>query len=267
MSDAPNILLFLGRFHPLLVHLPVGSLLLLAALELMACSRRFPAANASAKYILALLVPSALLSAICGWMLAGSGGYDPTLLTAHRWLGTATAVQCIALWLLHWLRFARLYRVCLFAGVGLLMVASHFGGSLTHGSDYLVRYAPRPIRSFLGRTPAVAEARLSATETGSFRTTVQPVLRTYCGNCHGREKQKGGLRMDSYDWLMRGGENGPVIIPGKPADSRLLRRVLLPLGHDDHMPPDGKKQPEPAEIEIVRAWIAAGAPRSTTIGQ
>ena len=55
-------------------------------------------------------------------------------------------------------------------------------------------------------------------------------------------------------------ENGAVLVPGKPDESPLLQRCLLPLDHDDHMPPDGKPQPTAEELAALRAWIAAGAP-------
>jgi mono/diheme cytochrome c family protein len=84
------------------------------------------------------------------------------------------------------------------------------------------------------------------------------VLERYCAGCHGAERQKGRLRLDSLAHLLAGGASGPVVVPGDPEASPLFRRLLLPLDTEDHMPPAGKPQPSAAEIERLRAWIRAG---------
>ena len=154
MHQPPEILLFIGRFHPLLVHLPIGMLVALAALEMFAWWPRFKNAAASAGFILVLAVPLALITAVCGWLLSLAGGYDDTLLAWHKWLGTVTAVAAVvtAGFFQRGKLFA--YRVSLFITVSLLLAAGHLGGSLTHGSDYLTRYAPSPLKKLLGLSPA-----------------------------------------------------------------------------------------------------------------
>src|SRR5512140_2183266 len=129
MSQAPDIQVFLGRFHPLLVHLPIGLLVLLVALELLARTRRFCGANASATFVLALLVPSALASAAFGWMLAGSSEYNLGVLRLHRWLGVTTALLCMLTAFLRWACWKRAYASCLYLSFAVLSAASHFGGS------------------------------------------------------------------------------------------------------------------------------------------
>jgi hypothetical protein len=85
------------------------------------------------------------------------------------------------------------------------------------------------------------------------------VLAHHCTKCHGQHKQKGDLRLDLKDAVFKGGDSGAAIVAGKPAESELLKRVLLPKGHDDLMPPE-KGPLEAADIETLRKWIAAGAP-------
>src|SRR6516162_2079107 len=70
-----------------------------------------------------------------------------------------------------------------------------------------------------------------------FARDVYPVLRKTCFECHGPHKQKGGLRLDSPAAALRGGRRGPVIVPGQAAKSELYRRVALPRGDKDAMPP------------------------------
>jgi uncharacterized membrane protein len=262
--------LFFGRLHPLLVHLPIGLILLLALLELLARSSRFKHANACAGVVLALAVPAALVTVICGWLLSLGGGYADRLLQFHKWTGIATAAVLGIAALLYWLDLKKPYRWCLISSALVLIVASHFGGSLTHGSDYLTRYAPAPIRSLLAfaslQTAETQPKLITASpptdpqETLVFGGIVQPILSKDCISCHGPEKSKAKLRFDSLEAALKGGENGTVIVPGKASGSVMLKRLRLPIESDDHMPPDGKPQPSAEEVALLEWWIDAGAP-------
>jgi YHS domain-containing protein len=97
-----------------------------------------------------------------------------------------------------------------------------------------------------------------------YSAAVQPILNQYCGSCHGHEKVKGGLRLHSFEALRKGGDSGPALQPGDASGSLLLRRILLPLSHDDHMPPEGKPQPTADDVALLRWWIDAGAPADKT---
>jgi hypothetical protein len=69
--------------------------------------------------------------------------------------------------------------------------------------------------------------------------SLSPILRQNCVKCHGSEKQKGKLRLDSKEARMKGGKDGVVIIAGDADKSELYRRITLPKGHDDNMPNEG----------------------------
>ncbi len=89
-----------------------------------------------------------------------------------------------------------------------------------------------------------------------FETKVRPVLAGHCLECHGPEKSKGGLRLDARDAMLKGGETGPVIVPGKPAESALIEAIGY---HGDvQMPPKGKLKDE--EIAALTEWVKRGAP-------
>lgn len=273
MNEASSDLMqFIGRFHPLLVHLPVGFLVLLATLELLALRPRFRTANGSARFILVLAVPAAAATAFCGWLLGRSGGYEPSLLEWHERTGIAVAIACAVLLLLHGLNQKRAYRFCLAVSCALLAVASHLGGSLTHGRDHLTRYAPEPFRSWLGGTRAIPGAPSSSATTGwaqqeVFGALIQPILQQYCVPCHGPEKTKAKLRLDSYEALQRGSKDGPVVQAGNPAASRLAQVVTLPQEDDSHMPPFGKPQPGADDLALIRWWIDAGASEKGRVGE
>ena len=72
--------------------------------------------------------------------------------------------------------------------------------------------------------------------------------------------------MESYETLLKGGKDGPVLIAGKALDSPMIHRLLLPLDDEDHMPPEGKPQPTLAEIAALQWWIERGAPADKTVG-
>ena len=264
-----NWILFLGRFHPVLVHLPIGGLVLLGVLELAAKFPRFKDAAASNWLILGLTAAASVASAALGWMLSRTGGYDPQLLPWHKWAGIAVAAACTLTWLLSRLGWNRAYHFSLAATLAILIVASHLGACLTHGRDYLTQFAPGPLRALFApaRRPAVAAATTgSLNQRSVFNDLIHPILERRCSVCHGPEKHKAGLSMESYETLLKGGKDGPALVAGKAFDSPMIHRLLLPPDDDDHMPPQGKPQPTPAEIAALQWWIEQGAPRDKTIG-
>ena len=268
-SNPSNLGLFIGHFHPMLVHLPIGALVLLALLELLALFPRFKDAAHGRKLILLFSVAGLIASVACGWLLAEAGDYVAQLLYWHRLTGFAVLGACIISLLLCSGRRTAAYRASLLVTLILLVVAGHFGSSITHGRDFLSRYAPAPLRPLLGGSPpATAAHSLPADplQRQVFADVIQPILQERCSPCHGPEKQKGELRVDSLAALRQGGQNGPAFVAGKAADSLMIRRLLLPLEHDDHMPPDGKPQPTTAEIGLLQWWIDAGARESGTVG-
>ncbi|MEA2632555.1 MAG: hypothetical protein QOE66_2774, partial [Chloroflexota bacterium] len=104
--------------------------------------------------------------------------------------------------------------------------------------------------------PAPATAAEPAPEALKFfETNVRPILAESCFKCHGPTKQKGGLRLDSREALLRGGETGPVVVPGSRDESLLIEAI-----HYDglEMPPGGKL--DDAKIAVLTRWVEMGAP-------
>jgi hypothetical protein len=97
---------------------------------------------------------------------------------------------------------------------------------------------------------------ISAGDADFFETRVRPLLANNCFECHGEKKQEAGLRLDVRKPAMRGGDEGPVIRPGSPDESKLMAAVRY--AGDVQMPPRGKLPAE--QIETLAAWIARGAP-------
>lgn len=270
MNAPPDFVLFLGRLHPLFLHLPIGLIVLLATLEGISRLTRYRQANSNAGFVLLLAVPASICTAVCGWLLSLGGGYQDSLLQWHKWTGIGTAGLCLVTAVFYGLNLKKAYRVSLFTSLGLLMVASHYGGSLTHGSDYLARYAPGPLRGWLGGGAPIAKIQTApgtGTESTAHTALVKPILDEYCVSCHGPAKAKGGLKLDSFEGLMKGSKNGPVVTAGKPGESDLVKRLLLVPESEDHMPPAGKPQPGADDLALLNWWIENGASEDKKVGE
>jgi mono/diheme cytochrome c family protein/uncharacterized membrane protein len=261
---------FIGRFHPLAVHLPIGVILLVAAGEALSFWPRFRArVDPAIGLALAALLASVLGAFFLGQLLGRSGDFAPRVLKLHRRLELFAAVgvcACFAAWAFHArsgsARSRLAYRLLLGFTLLVMSAGAHFGGTMTRGETYLSRYAPGPLKPLLGggeesERPKQAEA--PRPEPTLFAAAVAPILNERCVGCHGPDKSKGGLRLDSFDGVMKGGEQGPVVTPGSLPDSRLLALILLPVDDDAHMPPQEKPQPTPAEVAVLRFWIERGA--------
>jgi uncharacterized membrane protein len=271
-ARGPDAALFFGRFHPLIVHLPIGFFLLVAAGE---AATFHPKLRGRVEPALGLLIPisaaAALAAFLMGQLLALEGGFPAQALSNHRRLTLLAVIGMAACWI----AFARqhekagegrwLYRGVMGATLGLLSLGAHFGGTMTRGEAYLSKYAPGPLKPLLGeaepkKPPAEpVKAAPAGAEPLVFKDVVQPILDEYCVDCHGGDKQKGKLRLDSLEELMKGGENGAVVEPGLAAKSPLLQRMLLPVSDDDRMPPEGKPSPKPEALALIEFWIERGA--------
>ncbi len=104
-------------------------------------------------------------------------------------------------------------------------------------------------------------------ETTFYQDRIGPILDRHCVVCHGPEKQKAGLRLDSFAWVMKGAESGAMVLPGNAAGSELYRRITLPAGDDEVMPTDGKPLLSREEIRNVELWILGGASATKVVAE
>lgn len=275
-ESAPNWVLFLGRFHPALLHLPIGFYGVLAILEYLDSSKSGPRIGKACQIVLDFTAIVAAIAAVLGILLAMPGGYNEQLLDRHRWLGTLAAV--FAFWLIalrQWARnksrsgFSAPYHGALAGTLILLVVVGHDGGTLTHGSGYLTRYMPTPIKNIFGMDTSADEETgpLALDEADIYLDVIDPIFEQTCYECHGPDKEKGDLRLDSFELAMQGGELGDTIVPADPEASELIFRLHLEIDDDEHMPPEGKPQPTEGQEEILAWWIEAGAPSEGIVAE
>lgn len=105
-----------------------------------------------------------------------------------------------------------------------------------------------------------AQAATTFAQTGQqlFESKVRPILVNRCGQCHGEQKQKAGLQLTTHAGALKGGDGGPVLVPGDAERSRLIQAVRR--NGELKMPPSDKDKLTGAEIEALALWIRQGAP-------
>jgi len=267
---------FLGPFHSVLLHFPIGFVVMAFAVDLLYIRRRSADAHRITGIILFFAFLSSLLTIFLGLMRSDTAEYDAKVLLSHRNYGIAVGVLVTVSLVLHWLAFRggdtapprralRLgFRAILLATIAVVTIAGHQGGNLTHGTNYLTKNAP-PFMKLLIEEAADAPAQPGAVAANEgerfFAEKVKPILDTKCASCHGADKQKGEYRLDQREIAFKGGESGKLAIkPGEPLQSHLVNVVLLPPDDDDVMPPKGKRALTSDEVMTLIRWIQKGAP-------
>jgi uncharacterized membrane protein len=254
-------MLFLGRFHPLLVHFPIALLLTAFVFELLSRSHRFRAMKFAVLPTLVIGSLSAVLSAITGYLISGEGGYDQSALVRHQWSGIGTAIVAVIATVVKWRMNAQsgFVATIFIVLIMLVVVTGHLGAGLTHGEDFLTEYAPWNDQQ---EDPFTLPAIANVDEAVMYADMVRPLLEQRCFACHSSRRQKGDLRLDTEEYILKGGENGNLL-DGQSGE--LCRRIMLPLEHEDHMPPNERDQLSSAEIELLVAWVEEGADFAATV--
>lgn len=258
---------FLGRFHVLALHIPIGLIVLALCLEVLTHRPRFAYLAPSLNFVWLAAALTAMATVILGAMHATEPGIDGPAVNAHRAAGSLLMLLTFLVWGMRvlkapvytagWPAFAVLVAV-------MLALTGHYGGNLTHGETYLTAYAPAPLRMAMGMP--VARARPTDIASADiYLDVVGPALERRCVSCHNDGRKRGGLSMASYRTLMQGGEDGPVVVAGNAEGSDLYRRVTLPESHEDFMPAEGKTPLSAAEVAAIGWWIESGAPETAQI--
>jgi len=270
MDNLTWIFQFLGRLHPLMVHFPIGLLIVAFALELVVVKRKQKGLRGGVHSMVYLGAISAVFSALFGLFLEIQEGYEGTLVKSHEFAGIATAVlaSITALVLKYSLKRKDekliAYRLMLTVTVVMLAVAGHLGATLTHGENYFSEVLPGYQDEYIEIKPTGLISELKATDTLStlqkdkLNLQVRGLFAHKCYQCHGENKHKGGLVLETKEGVFRGGDSGLAVVPGKSEESEIYKRIILPKGHEKAMPTKGKPL-NAAEIELVRLWIDEGA--------
>ena len=249
---------FLGRFHPIVVHLPIGFILIAFLLE---WRKKDDKAQRMTAYIWLLSAASAAVASLCGWFLANEGTYANWTLFFHRWLGIVLVVLCIVAWKVRSSDPVNPLYKKLTNGLalGIILITGHLGGNMTHGSDYLIEHAPKPIQSLLGYNQ-ISDSEFQFSDPDSilvYQDMIEPILKKKCMGCHNDQTQNGGLNMSTPELLLAGGDGGKIVVGGD-ISSEILRRVTLPISSSKFMPTSGTPMTY-HEIKLLEWWISEDA--------
>ncbi|MEO1856880.1 MAG: c-type cytochrome domain-containing protein [Rubritalea sp.] len=255
---------FLGKFHPLFLHLPIGALMLVFLMEgagLVTCGRYRP--NTTLGLFFAAL--TGVFAVVFGYCLYLTGEYpESPLVLEHKRDGILFSLFLLIAFMVKYTADVKVkgkpFKGVYFASLGatgiLMMCAGHHGGEISHGD---------PIDSYPVTVMAKRNERQNApvvTDPVVYTHFVHPILEAKCISCHGEDKQKGALRLDSYAFMLEGGEETACLVPGDVKESSLVTYLHLPENDDLHMPPEGKTQMTEEEIQILEWWVKVGAPES-----
>ena len=256
-----SLTLLFGRLHPVLVHLPIGILLVAFLFELLSLKKQFKKLRAAVSPALGLGSFFGILTGISGYLLSREGGYDPDLTEQHQLVGIITVGFSVVLYFFtkNSSLLRKSYRksvrfIAFLPLVGLITYTGHLGGSITHGENFL--FEPVTVKK-----EEVVAAKLISNidEAAIYADIIKPLLDKNCNACHSAKKQKGNLRLDEVEFIQKGGKHGTVFLAGNPEQSELYERILLPIEEEHHMPPRGRKQLSSSEMELLREWIVQGA--------
>ncbi|WP_244874486.1 c-type cytochrome domain-containing protein [Cyclobacterium marinum] len=256
---------FLGRFHPLVLHFPIVLILVTTGFLLMG----FFNPNFNKPVIIRSLLWASVffsfVSILAGYLLYISESYSGNLVSNHLNGALATGISislCLIIYELNYQRKSKgsfvFYFLLIVANFS-LAYTSHMGGSLTHGEDFLTA----PLDALL---PA-KKIDKAPEDMLLFEDMIATIFETKCVSCHNENKTKGDLLLNNYEEVFaKGKSKKQAIIPGDTSNSELMVRVLLPDDHDERMPPEGKPGLTDEEISLLSYWISSGASDTLTYG-
>lgn len=252
--EVPLVLQAFGRLHPVLLHLPIG--LLLVTVILLYARKYFEgkAMDELVSLLLHVTALSASLTTLMGLFLSLEGTFGADQLWLHKWLGITLSFLCWALLMVE--NNLKILKPLGLAGAVVLIFTGHYGANLTHGEDFV--WAPL-------QTAPPRAARVITDSTALFTAAIDPILESKCYGCHNTKKAKGSLVLTSLEKIHEGGKSGPLWKPEDAANSLIVERLLLPIDHKEHMPPKDKAQLADDEISLISLWIELGADTQQTL--
>lgn len=262
-----DLVAFFGRLHPLLVHLPIGFILLALLFDL----KRFKEKGSRFNFlniIWFLAFISSFFSALMGWLLAQNGYYIDADLTPHQYTGILLVFFSCLGWVL---RIKNINMPSLFMRINnlivlfLLILVGHLGGSLTHGSDYLTKHAPDFITSKQEYKNKLFE-EYTLDSIVVFKDFVQPLLNEKCVACHNNNISRGGLNLSNIESIKKGGRSGAAFVSKNPSKSLIFKRISFSQDNEKFMPPTGIPFSY-HEIQLVQWWIQEGANYSGSLNE
>ncbi len=235
--------------HPMLLHLPIGFFVLAVVMLVIKGQFKRKAFQKTYQFILNVTALTTAIAALMGVALSREGGYDETILRLHLNFGVAISLLTGFLIALPIEKpLSKIYYSIMAIGFILIVFTGHLGATLTHGENYV-----------LAPLMKSTEKNINPDSLTIFSAAIMPVLEKKCISCHNPKKKKGELILTDEVNILKGGEEGLILIAGNAPESDLIKRIHLDEANDDHMPPLGKPQLTLDEITLLTAWINRGA--------
>jgi mono/diheme cytochrome c family protein/uncharacterized membrane protein len=248
---------FIGRLHPLLVHLPIG-MLMIGLLLFWRSKWRGVNTDKATTFVFLMASVAAMLSCVSGYLLSTSSDEYGSLVIDHRNAAILLTVVSSVFWWLLVRQFQPLLQLILSLIIlALLVVTGHQGGTLTHGESFLWRND----KTVDAEIPVIKDLEYALV----YQDIIAPILSQKCVSCHGPNKQKGKLRLDGQEWILKGGKSGATIVAGNNDASEIIKRIVLPPDDEEHMPPKEKGQLSTQQVKLIQWWVQKGASFSATV--
>ncbi len=239
---------YLGKLHPVVLHLPIGALIMTFVLLLIAKLQKIDLFTAIRIGVDFSFI-GALIAALLGYFLSLDDDYDFNNLSFHFWSGIVTLILSFALSVLHRAKGKEnIFFACYILTLISLTITGHKGGVITHGEDYL-----SPEGLYEVSPPVILKDSILL-----YEAAVNLILDDKCVSCHNASKSKSGLRFDRYDLMMKGGERGSLFDPDNHKEGSLVKFISLPIEDELHMPPKNKTQLNERELWLLNYWVSSG---------
>ncbi|MBT5185479.1 MAG: DUF1592 domain-containing protein, partial [Kordiimonadaceae bacterium] len=255
-SSGDGLFRFFGRFHILILHFPVVLLICAPIGDFLARRPEYAYLKNLASLLWIAGAISAVFTVLLGLMLASNEGLTQETVAVHKISGLSVALLALLILGLRnsesslpqqWIKIGR--GILSAVLVIMIFIAAHAGGNLVHGSSYLTTYAPSFIKAMLPAQETF-NADFEITDT-AFINDIQPLLAGYCYECHGPDKQKGSIRLDTLN---------PDMITG--IDAAKWYHALNMINNAE-MPPKEEKQLASNERRALVNWLQSNLDEAT----
>ena len=245
-SKTNDILLWFGKLHPLVLHFPI--VIGIAIVIYFLFFQHKALEENTEKFILVGNALMASMVALLGLFLSKQDAYDNDTLNLHKWGGLS--ITLISWLLIYIKKFATNYKKIIALGYLLvLLFFTHQGALLTHGENALSIPTPAVV---------VVEVKTVDSSLTVYEKAIAPILTQKCVSCHGPDKVKGKLQLQSPELILKGGKDGNILNGIQNEEALILQRIHLPNADEKHMPPIDKLQLTLEELTLLNKWVKAG---------
>ena len=246
-SKSNTILLWFGKMHPLVLHFPI--VLGIAIVIYLVFFQNNKLEEGTEKLVLVGNALMASMVALLGLFLSKQDAYDTDTLNLHKWGGLSIALIS---WLLIYLKNipASIQKIIALSYLLVLLFFTHQGALLTHGENALSMPLPE--------VKVTEEVKTVDSSLTVYEKAIAPILAQKCVSCHGPDKVKGQLQLQSPELIIKGGKNGSILNGIQNEEAQIIQRIHLPNADEKHMPPDGKLQLTLEELTLLNKWVKAG---------